>query len=777
MKASDKCGRGAGKKVGRVTFREVLRDDEERLRLAIAATNDKIWDLDVATGCVRWNENFADAFQRPLETSNSLQWWIDRIHPEDRERTTSSLRAAIQGSASNWKCEYRFQRPDGSWADLYDRAFIARDSSGKARRVIGAMQDLTERNRTERELREREDLLQHIFQALAAEVAVVDNAGRIIAVNREWLRFAAENGAADSPAVDKGANYLDVCRRSALRGDREAGEALAGIESVLDGRSPRFCGDYLCRTPSGERWFAMVVVAMKDGDITGAVISHRNITEQKQIERALRESEERLRLAQEAGHVGVFDWDIVRNKAVVTPELEEIFGLRQPGGASESCYRAWSERVHPEDLPRLERLCAEWMQSGREIERWEYRFLRQGETRWLSGSGRLCRDPSGKPLRMVGTILDVTERKLAEEALSASEERFRIVAENARAVFGIVQGKRFVYANPFLAELSGYSVEEILSMDFVEMVHPDYREQVADYARRRQLGEPVPAHYEFAMVTKAGETRWMDFAPGLSEYRGRPAIVGTAFDITARKRAEDSLRASLLEKEVLLKEIHHRVKNNMQVLSSLANLQAQSFARGEQARSGQRSPAHEQVLQAAFADLHDRIRSMALVHEKLYQSENLAAIDFAEYAESLLHRLWSAHAAGAVIQLRLALEPVVLTVDRAVPCGLILNELASNALKHAFRGRSGGAVLVSSCCSPDGSAVIRVSDNGVGLPPGWDWRREPSLGLQLVQMLSRQLQGVVEARQTAGGGTEFELKFAAGPYSRGKDQARGPCSR
>lgn len=143
-----------------------------------------------------------------------------------------------------------------------------------------------------------------------------------------------------------------------------------------------------------------------------------------------------------------------------------------------------------------------------------------------------------------GVAFDITEQKRIEEALRESEERFRTVAENARAVIGIVQGNRFVYANPYLAEISGYRAEEILSMDFVAMVHPDYRHIVSDYARQRQMGQAAPNHYEFAMVTKSGETRWMDFTPGLSQYRGMPAIVGVAFDITDRKQSEAALRQS-----------------------------------------------------------------------------------------------------------------------------------------------------------------------------------------------------------------------------------------
>jgi len=135
---------------------EVLRQSEERFRLAIKATNDAIWDIDLKTGTVSWNETYSTLYGRPPETSDSWQWWIDRIHPEDREVAVDELRAAIASSASSWTREYRFQRADGRWAHIYDRAYIARDGSGKAWRVIGAMQDLTTRKQAEAALRESE---------------------------------------------------------------------------------------------------------------------------------------------------------------------------------------------------------------------------------------------------------------------------------------------------------------------------------------------------------------------------------------------------------------------------------------------------------------------------------------------------------------------------------------------------------------------------------------------------------------------------------------------
>ena len=139
---------------------------------------------------------------------------------------------------------------------------------------------------------------------------------------------------------------------------------------------------------------------------------------------------------------------------------------------------------------------------------------------------------------------EIADRKQAQEALRESEEKFRAVSENARAIFGIIQGGRFIYANPYLAELSGYRMDEILSMDFSKMIHPSFRDEVMERARKRLAGEPVPSHYEFMMLTKSGEARWLDFSPERIELNGRPAIIGTAFDITERKQAEEALRES-----------------------------------------------------------------------------------------------------------------------------------------------------------------------------------------------------------------------------------------
>jgi two-component sensor histidine kinase len=217
-------------------------------------------------------------------------------------------------------------------------------------------------------------------------------------------------------------------------------------------------------------------------------------------------------------------------------------------------------------------------------------------------------------------------------------------------------------------------------------------------------------------------------------------------EIAERARAEEQITASLREKEVLLKEIHHRVKNNLQIISSLLSLQA---ARVEDSQA-----------QGVFQESQDRIRSMALVHEKLYQTQDLARINFGEYIHNLSAYLAQAHSASArAVALRVRADDVFLAIDTAIPCGLMLNELISNALKHAFPAGGPGQIHVELSAGRDHRYTLRVSDDGVGMPPGLDLSATDSLGFQLINALVQQLDAAIEL--DGDGGTEFNITFSA----------------
>ena len=220
--------------------------------------------------------------------------------------------------------------------------------------------------------------------------------------------------------------------------------------------------------------------------------------------------------------------------------------------------------------------------------------------------------------------------------------------------------------------------------------------------------------------------------------------VFTFRDITERKQAEEQIKSSLAEKEVLLKEIHHRVKNNLQIISSLLNLQADFVT--------------DQLMLDMLKESQNRVKSMALIHEKLYQSKDLSQIDFGEYIRNLTNYLMRSYTVDTnAIKLYIDVTQIELSVNAAVPCGLLINELISNSFKHAFPKGRKGSIDIELFSANDGQIVLVVKDSGVGLPQNFDIKKAKSLGLQLVNTLSQQLKGKMKLSNNAG--TEFRLTF------------------
>jgi two-component sensor histidine kinase len=264
----------------------------------------------------------------------------------------------------------------------------------------------------------------------------------------------------------------------------------------------------------------------------------------------------------------------------------------------------------------------------------------------------------------------------------------------------------------------------------------------------------VGRRFEVNAVRANGATFPAELAFTVVRAEGLPLFTAFLRDIAARKQAEDQIRTSLIEKEVLLQEIHHRVKNNLQVISSLLSLQARQINHPDIAK--------------ALQDGQRRLRSMALIHEKLYRSRDLTCIDMADYVHELVIPLLQSYGtAAATVIPKIRVEHVLLGIDLAVPCGLILNELISNSLKHAFppdwSTRDGGEkeILVELRRDGESRLALLVGDNGIGLPADFDLRHTRSLGLQLVNILVGQMNGSLEMQNE--GGTKFRVTFVLPP--------------
>lgn len=291
-------------------------------------------------------------------------------------------------------------------------------------------------------------LERRVFEALKEHIAVVDSGGGIIRANRAWSKFAAENGAAELQSVQVGANYLDVCRRAAASGDPSVNEALAGIEAVLRGESEQFSIEYPCHSSVEQRWFNMTVVPLRDGSPTGAVISHRNITQHKQAEEELRQSEERLRTAAVAAQFGTYDVDVVTGTAHWSPEMKAILGrpenppMLTPPGAPLF--------VHPEDSEEVGEVFRHALSSaGDGIVEHEHRIVRpDGAVRWVLLKGRVRFSGEGeqrRAIRSTGILFDITARKeielqLAQSLRDLNQAQDELVRRERLAILGQLAG-------------------------------------------------------------------------------------------------------------------------------------------------------------------------------------------------------------------------------------------------------------------------------------------------------------------------------------------------
>lgn len=372
----------------------------------------------------------------------------------------------------------------------------------------------------------------------------------------------------------------------------------------------------------------------------------------------------------------------------------------------------------------------------------EFSYLRNNEIRYRDSILTPLYDSGGSVEKVVVTSRDITARKRAELALQESNQKITNILESITDAFFALNGEwQFTYLNPKAEQILEQTQAELLGKNIWDEF-PQAVGSIFDQEYHRAISEQVSIAFEgfYQPLNNWLEVRTYPTRDGLAVYFR---------DITERKRANDRIQTSLQEKETLLKEIHHRVKNNLQIISSLLRLQSRQIQ-------------DPQVLEL-FKDSQNRVQAMALIHELLYKSPNLAQIEFQHYIQNLvgnLCRSYDAYTQG--ITVRINVEQVYLTIDTAIPCGLIINELVSNSLKHAFPQHQGGEICISFRASNKGQFILSVSDNGVGMGSDFDFRNTRSLGLQLVCRLTKQLEGSIELnhRQAA----EFKIVFSI-PHS------------
>lgn len=478
----------------------------------------------------------------------------------------------------------------------------------------------------------------------------------------------------------------------------------------------------------------------------------KKIGECKRAEEAARESENKLRLFIEHAPAAIAMFDNDMKYLSASRRWFDAYRVYDQEIIGRSHYEVFPDI--PERWKEVHRRCLAGAVERHDADPW---VRADGTTDWVRWEIR----PWYRNTTEIGGVIIfsviVSDLIRVEQSLRESEERFRVAQELSpdgftilrpvRGESGKVEDFTWIYENATIARLNGTHPASVVGRRLSDLI---------------PCHEKSPFHEVYRLVAESGKPAVLEAPfygePTAEEKWYRVAVVPAgqdiailSQDITERKEAEARINASLREKDVLLKEIHHRVKNNMQIISSLVSLQADGIK--------------DETFREALQEVNNRVHSMALVHEYLYRSSNLDRIDFSDYVRNLVEYIWLSHGQVAFsIRLKFDLQPVSLPIDIAVPCGLILNELAGNALKHAFKNRSEGEVTVSLTSADSGEITLSVSDDGVGLPAGYDWQQEQTLGLTLVQMLTRQINASVE--MNSGVGTRFKVVFT--PPSQGR---------
>jgi PAS domain S-box-containing protein len=709
---------------------EALRASEEKYRDLVENVSDLVFSTDLQ-GKITFMGPASERLvgYRPEEIVG--RHFTDFVHRDDRERMRQQFPKVLSGALE--PSEYRLVTKSGAVRWVRTSSRPAR-SGGKVVGLNGILNDITDRKIAEDTVRESEQRF------------------RLFAENAKDIIFRV--GLKPKPVVE----YISPSVQ-ALTG--YAPEEFYANPILGFGLLPLFDNEGF-ETATGSKDLPAKPMTVqwkrKDNEVCWMeLVNHpvlnaskevvafegvaRDITERKKVEDALRESEEKFRdLAEQSPNMIFIN---VRGKVVyANRRCEEVMGYDR-----EEFYDPgfdFMTLTAPEHRTLVSEKYGAHL-SGRDVSPYEYAIMtRTGRRIEVILSTK--RISYGGEWALLGTLTDITESKKTERALRESEEKFRNLFESSPegVVMFDLEGK-LLDLNAAGATVLAVGRAEAVGKSFLDLPGilkedvPMYKELLQSFA-----GGGAVAPFEAMMRSPQGE-RWQEVYPALLSKDGEPQAVQVILrDVTARKVADQKIRDSLKEKEVLLKEIHHRVKNNLQIIHSLLNMQS-------------RRSKDPRILDA-LRESQNRVRTMALIHERLYRSTDLSEIDFKDYISRLVGELYLSFGVNAdQLRLELDLQSVRLGIDIAIPCGLIVNELVSNSLKYGFPGGRRGRLKLSLVAVEDGTVRLAIGDDGAGLPAELNFRNTETLGLQLVCTLVDQLGGTIELDRA--GGTEFLIVF------------------
>jgi PAS domain S-box-containing protein len=780
---------------------ESLRASEERFQLIAQASNDVMWDCDLLTHEMWWSERIQLVFGYRLEELGADRLgWAKRVHPDDLDRVQASYRACLDSSETVWTDEYRFRRAEGSYADILDRAFIIRDPAGTPTRIVGAMSDISDRKRIENERKRVQQELQQALQTLQTIVAASPLPIVVIEPDMtvQLWNAAAEQlfGWSEAEVLGQLLPLVPEEKQEECRQLREAvtnGEVFSSVETYR-------------RKRDGSKVILNISAAPlydDQGSVNAILLILQDITERQRAEAALRDSEERLRLALIAANQGLYDLNVQTGDAIVSPAYAQMLGY-DPDEFEETNTK-WRDRLHPDDVAVVYQAYEDYVAGKLDTYRVEFRQrTKSGDWKWLLSIGKIVAwDSDGQPLRMLGTHTDMTDRKQAEEALRQSEERLRLALD--AGCMGAWEWN--LETNVQQWDVNQYKLfgmdkdRNRLSADaFFQFIHPD------DLPLAQQLTEQVleqggSFHTEFRIVRPDGGVRWLS-SQGIvvQDKHNQPVrIIGVNFDITERKREEEE-RERLLANEQLARqeaEAANRIKDEFLAVLSHELRSPLNPILGW-SRLLQTQKLDEQKTRQALATIERNAKLQTQLIEDLLDVSrilrgklvlNIAPVSLINTIEAALETVRLAvEAKGIQIQRTFNLD-----LDQVMGDTARLQQVIWNLLTNAVKFTPSGGTVEIRLEQSNNQIQIQVKDTGKGirsdfLPYVFDYFRQEDgtttrkfgglgLGLAIVRHITELHGGTVWAESPGEGlGATFTVQLPLMPSPVRGDEKDEPST-
>ena len=594
-----------------------------------------------------------------------------------------------------------------------------------------------------------------IFNSSSDLIFIVNNQGKVIDVNQSVLNeYDSPKPEIIGVAFDQ-LGYLQI--------DKD--DDFQKIGKTWSGEQQKF--NWLCKTKNGKK--IPLEMILHHGTYFGKeviIANGRDISERLDYENTLKESEARFRTLASHAPIGIFLTNQKGDVVYVNDKLKELSLYPSFDGFMNN----WLSKVHDNDKERVLKQIN--LKEQENNQQYEYRIIpKKGDEKWVKVQVNLLKSLSGEIIGRVGTVEDITKKIQSAKLLKDSEKNYRKLVEILPDSIILHNERSIEYLNPkaqsFLQISIGASISTLISSGRKDQIRiaiseaingkqsPFFESQIKTGDRVTDIEIcAVPFTYNQQPVAKLvihditsrkraeKEKLRAEFAEKTTKHLKKEIDEKTAAEEDL-KQAEENLKENIHQKEVLLKEVHHRVKNNLQVISSILNLQ--------------RGYIQDEGTLNIVRECQDRIKSMAFIHENLYQSVDLAEINFPEYLQNLCNNLkYSYMTPDRNISLDFDFEDISLSLDSAIPCGLIVNELVSNCFKYAFKDSKRGDIKIS-LAKKNNKTILIVHDSGIGLPKDLNIETNDSLGLQLVLTLVDQIDGKIKYEYTNG--SKFTINF------------------